>query len=542
VDWSSDDEAEENKKEQQKQKSQVKSKKQELEVAENHQAQLKHFEDSEDEEDDHEEEAAQEEEEQEEDALDHEQDILDPVKLFSLCGEGINHIAVGRYHCCAKTKDGDVYTWGQNDHAQLGLESVHILSEALSKKARVRYGSDQFEPVLWQRSVGETVIITSVDVGTSHTVAVTSKAEVVAFGAVFNTTENSTLSRCLGKLSVAQVSCGALHAGLVTTNGQAYTWGSGDGGRLGHGDNTSYVNPRLVEALKEDIVFEISCACWHTVAIILVPPLLKGGLVYTWGSGRLGQLAQGDKQISSSPGLVTDLLTTHVLVKKICTGMYHTVVLSVDDEVLTWGSNQNGCLGRPEELHGLEENFCAVPGQVEGLQNFVGRPCGIAAGREFTLIVTKPYLGMSQSELDQKKQEQEAVKNSISNQRKQLILEKKEKLLEIQNEKQKWIIQQLNLLYPKCSLCKHGLVCPGFQKNQANPAICLHCMHERKQHDDLHLVTTSTLSYLLQVIDKLKIEMDFSKIKEIEFENLLEKEIETLIEEEQEQEQEQEQE
>lgn len=49
--------------------------------------------------------------------------------------------------------------------------------------------------------------------------------------------------------------------------------------RLGHGDNTSYVNPKLIEALKDDIIFELSCACWHSVAVVLIPPLLKGGLV-----------------------------------------------------------------------------------------------------------------------------------------------------------------------------------------------------------------------------------------------------------------------
>lgn len=49
--------------------------------------------------------------------------------------------------------------------------------------------------------------------------------------------------------------------------------------RLGHGDTTSYVNPKLIEALKDDIIFELSCGCWHTVAVVLIPPLLKGGLV-----------------------------------------------------------------------------------------------------------------------------------------------------------------------------------------------------------------------------------------------------------------------
>lgn len=55
--------------------------------------------------------------------------------------------------------------------------------------------------------------------------------------------------------------------------------------------------------------------------------------MYTWGSGRLGQLAQGGTQISPLPGLVTDFVTTHAIIKHVCAGMYHSVALSVDDEV-----------------------------------------------------------------------------------------------------------------------------------------------------------------------------------------------------------------
>ncbi|ETN24989.1 hypothetical protein, variant 2 [Phytophthora nicotianae INRA-310] len=465
------------------------------------------------------------EEEQEEGG---EEDFVHPVKLLALCGEGISHIAVGRVHCCATTKDGDVYTWGQNDHCQLGTEPVHNLSEALSKKARVRYGVDCAEPRLWERTVSETCVITAVDVGTNHTFAVTDKGEMVAFGATYNTNDHSSLARNIAKLRVTQITCGAMHAGLVTSDGQAYTWGSGDGGRLGHGDNTSYVNPKLVEALKTDIIVELACACWHTVAVVLIPPLLKGGVVYTWGSGRLGQLAQGGKQISTLPGLVTDFLTTHALIKKVCAGMYHNVALSVDDEVFTWGSNMNGCLGRPEELGDLEENFCAVPGRVEGMEDFVGRPCSIAAGREFTLIATKPYIGPSREELERRKQEQMQQAESIDRQSGVVKDEKRDKLQMIRKHKHATIMALLNAKYPKCTICAVGLVCPGFQPNSENPTLCKHCMHDNRKHQDQYKIHDKkiTLTYLTQAVEKLGITVDFSDIPDIELEEELEFELE----------------
>uniref|UniRef100_H3GLM7 Phospholipid-transporting ATPase n=1 Tax=Phytophthora ramorum TaxID=164328 RepID=H3GLM7_PHYRM len=406
-----------------------------------------------------------------------EEDFVHPVKLLALCGEGVSYIAVGRVHCCAATKDGDVFTWGQNDHCQLGTEPVHNLSDALSKKARVRYGVDSTEPRLWERTVSEACVIAAVDVGTNHTFVVTDKGEMMAFGATYNTSDHSSLARSIAKLQVSQISCGAMHAGLVTTDGQAYTWGSGDGGRLGHGDNTSYVNPKLVDALKMDIIVELACGT----------------------------------QISTTPGLVTDFLTTHALIKK----------------VFTWGSNTNGCLGRPEELGELEENFCAVPGRVEGMENFVGRPCSIACGREFTLIATKPYIGASREEVERRTQEKLQQAESIVRQTSVVKDEQREQLERIRQDKRATIIALLNAKFPKCTICTTGLVCPGFQPNNENPTICRHCMHESRKHQDQHKAhdRKATLAYLTQAVDKLGITVDFSDIPDIALEEELEFEI-----------------
>ncbi|CEG44962.1 hypothetical protein F444_01327 [Plasmopara halstedii] len=450
------------------------------------------------------------------------EDIVLPVKLSTLCGEGVKHIAVGRVHCCAVTKDGDVYTWGQNDHCQLGAEPIHNVSEVLLRKAR--HGNDCVEPQLWESTVLETCVISIVAVGTNHTFAVTDKGEMMAFGATYNTREHCTFARNIAKLRVSQITCGALHAGLVTDEGQAYTWGSGDGGRLGHGDNMSFVHPKLVDALKTDIIVELACACWHTVAIVLIPPLLKGGMVYTWGSGRLGQLAQGGKQMSALPGLVTDLLTTHALIRKVCAGMYHNVALSVDDEVFTWGSNLNGCLGRPNELKDLEETFCAVPGRVEGMDNFIGRPCSIAAGREFTLIATKPYIGPSQEEIQRQKEEEQQHIQSIKRQMKVVDDEKRDQLQRIQQCKHEVILANLNANYPRCTICTTSLICPGFQPNPDNPTLCKHCIHDQHKHHGQLQASDShvTLPFLTQSVEKLGIQIDFSHIADIGLEDELE--------------------
>ncbi|RHY32627.1 hypothetical protein DYB32_002378 [Aphanomyces invadans] len=129
-----------------------------------------------------------------------------PVKLKSISGEDIVQIAVGRVHCAARTKCGDVFTWGQNDHCQLGNEPQHALSAAQSKRAKIKYGVDAMEPTIWSRTVSEKCIVKGVAVGTDHTMIISDDGDIHAFGSVYNTTDHSTLTRHLRKQRVQQVS------------------------------------------------------------------------------------------------------------------------------------------------------------------------------------------------------------------------------------------------------------------------------------------------------------------------------------------------
>ncbi|RLN90884.1 hypothetical protein DYB28_003504 [Aphanomyces astaci] len=128
-----------------------------------------------------------------------------PVKLKSISGEDIVQIAVGRVHCAARSKCGDVFTWGQNDHCQLGNEPQHSLSAAQSKRAKIKYGADSVEPTIWSRTVPETCVVRGVAVGTDHTMILSDVGDIYAFGSVYNTTDHSTLSRHLRKHRVHQV-------------------------------------------------------------------------------------------------------------------------------------------------------------------------------------------------------------------------------------------------------------------------------------------------------------------------------------------------
>lgn len=49
------------------------------------------------------------------------------------------------------------------------------------------------------------------------------------------------------------------HYMALTMEGEVYSWGNGDGGRLGHGDNNSKEEPTLISALIEHRIVKIAC-------------------------------------------------------------------------------------------------------------------------------------------------------------------------------------------------------------------------------------------------------------------------------------------
>ena len=49
-------------------------------------------------------------------------------------------------------------------------------------------------------------------------------------------------------MNVTQVACGSNHSAVVVDNKELYTWGSGEFGRLGHGNEETQFLPKLVSS------------------------------------------------------------------------------------------------------------------------------------------------------------------------------------------------------------------------------------------------------------------------------------------------------
>ncbi len=87
---------------------------------------------------------------------------------------------------------------------------------------------------------------------------------------------------------VVQVSCGNRHTLALCEDGEVYSWGSGQHGRLGHGDVTNHAVPHLIKAFvvnQEQSIVMVAAGDSHSMA------LNKEGRVYSWGSGSYGRYA-----------------------------------------------------------------------------------------------------------------------------------------------------------------------------------------------------------------------------------------------------------
>jgi len=76
---------------------------------------------------------------------------------------------------------------------------------------------------------------------------------------------------------------GGDHSACTTEEGTLYTWGHGDGGKLGHGDESSKSIPTPVEALVGQVVVQLALGICHSACTT------EEGTLYTWGNGGNGQ-------------------------------------------------------------------------------------------------------------------------------------------------------------------------------------------------------------------------------------------------------------
>jgi alpha-tubulin suppressor-like RCC1 family protein len=156
---------------------------------------------------------------------------------------------------------------------------------------------------------------------------------------------------------------------LVVRDGKVMGTGNNQSGELGDGTTTSRAT--LVPAVGIDRpVVAIAAGSSHSVA------LTDDGSVWTWGHNGSGELGNGTTKDSPVPQKVTKVQD----VRGIAAGDGFTLVLLADGSVYAWGNNKSGQLG-----DGNAPQDSSTPSPVHGLGSGSG-VIEVLAGSSFGIV------------------------------------------------------------------------------------------------------------------------------------------------------------
>eukprot|EP00871_Galdieria_phlegrea_P002562 jgi/Galph1/3306/GphlegSOOS_G1989.1 len=185
------------------------------------------------------------------------------------------------------------------------------------------------------------------------------------------------------------VAAGDSCTAAISLSGELYTWGNGEYGKLGHGDESNENLPRLVEALRGKKIKKIAIGDNHMAAID------EDGNVYCWG--RASSAGFGGSEHVLTPRQIQGELANERVATVSC-GRSHTAIVTEEGEVWTWGNGMEGQLG-----HGDKSNQY-IPKRVEALKDVKGiyqvssssdlcqcvcLAIDVACGRDFSVFVCK---------------------------------------------------------------------------------------------------------------------------------------------------------
>jgi len=278
----------------------------------------------------------------------------------------------GAFHTVLISDDGRIWTFGHNEYGQLGhgdMENRNIPTE-------IHRGLN---------GIPEDVKIVDASCGEYHTVLLSDDGRIWTFGnnacgqlglgySGYDTGRIIPTKIPIGEnglhkdVNIVKVSCGNYHTVLLSDDGGIWTFGSNVRGQLGHGDNFNRNVPTIIQreelGLPEGVrIIDVSCDACLTVL------LSDDGRVWTFGINTNGQLGHGDMENKNVPTEIQrglNGLPEDVNIVKVSCGEYHTVLLSDDGRIWTFGDNYHCQLGLGYSGYDTGRN---IPTEIQIIKN-----------------------------------------------------------------------------------------------------------------------------------------------------------------------------
>ncbi|CAI4225859.1 unnamed protein product [Auanema sp. JU1783] len=247
-------------------------------------------------------------------------------------------IAAGRYHSLAVFEDGRLYSWGSNEHGQLGLGSgSHICASP--------------------KRVAQLTEVVQVAAGQDQCIALTENGTVWVWGQQGDGLiyYSPVVITSLQAAPIVRVCAGGRHYLALTSSGTVFSWGANDYGQLGLGDLKPHNKPEVIESVVSMKVCELAAGYSHSLL------LTKDGTLFAFGSDSFGQLGLGRRtERQSVPVAVTELMGSSIV--RIACGRCHSAVV-IDGKLYPFGLNTSGQLGNGSTTNKV------TPCQTDSLRN-----------------------------------------------------------------------------------------------------------------------------------------------------------------------------
>jgi alpha-tubulin suppressor-like RCC1 family protein len=257
-----------------------------------------------------------------------------------LTSKTVKLLASGVSHSLAVTDDNQIYTWGLNDYGQLGV------GDTINR--RLPTAVSDLNGLLTGKTIAE------VSLGANHTLVRTTDNVLIAWGrndsgqlGIGDTVQQPhpvavIMTGAMAGRTVSKIAAGGQHNLVCTTDGNVYAWGLGSSGQTNPFYNIVTSSPILAPNIGVSagrLVQSVAAGANHSVA------LLQGGTsLFAWGVAT----ANGSTTTTWNP---TAVVMTGTLSGKTVTalasspGSNHTLVLTSDGMVAGWGQNSNAELG-----------------------------------------------------------------------------------------------------------------------------------------------------------------------------------------------------
>lgn len=288
------------------------------------------------------------------------------TELFDLQpGDKIIQVDGGSNFSIALSQMGDVFTFGENNNGQLGINQQENVYQTAPIKITENFDLQEDEQ------------ITKIAVGSSHALALTQLGNVFVwgnnnFGQLGNDKRGINAYKpekleLYGEKAI-QIACGSFHSYVLTNLNFLYGFGYNGYGQLadkavivhtGNDKSVPYEMSKNFNLEVNEKIVDIYSGFFYGMAIT------SNHNIFSFGQNSSGQLGTRTNISISTPQKITQNVpfSTEDQIQSLALGEKHSLMVSSRGEVYSWGDNSSGQLGEDYSIsliltpNDITENF-----------------------------------------------------------------------------------------------------------------------------------------------------------------------------------------